>query len=130
MPRINQLWVSLLVFVVVAITACTLADSRQDQPAVIFDSSAQSRASVQKVVSDALGMPVALADDVFADTSQLIIERQRHRNLNQGVLLGTDLSLRTEQFLLVINDQDCVLIRLATKARWLLPDVKCKAIKK
>src|SRR5690606_14595519 len=109
MSRVNPL--RFLIFTgVVAITACALANSKQDQPAVISESSAQIRASVQAVLFEALGVSVALADNVFADTSQLIVERKRHRNLNQNVVLGTDLSLPTEQFFLVINNQDCVLI--------------------
>ena len=104
----------------VLLTACATADSdpRADRPARLADPSPATCEQVQHVVEKALGMPVILADDVFSSSSRLIIERKQHRHLEQGLVMGTDLSGPGEQFVLVRNGDVCLLVRAADQSRW------------
>lgn len=93
-------------------------DPSADVPARLAEPSSTTREEVQKVVEKALGVPVMLADDVFARSSRLAIERQQHRHLEQGVVMGNDPSGPGEQFILMRNGDACVLVRSADQSRW------------
>ena len=110
----------------VLFTACATPDldPRADRPARLADPSPATREQVQQVVEKALGIPVMLADDVFSSSSRLIIERKHHRHLEQGLVMGTDLSGPGEQFVLMRNGDVCLLVRAADQSRWPL-NVDC-----
>lgn len=93
-------------------------DPQADRPARLAEPSASSREQVQKVVEKALGVPVMLADDVLSASSRLVIERKQHRHLEQGLVMGNDLSGPGEQFILMRNGEACVLVRVADQSRW------------
>ena len=114
--------------VAILLSACVPAelDPRADLPARLADPSPATREQVQQVVEKALGIPVMLADDVFSSSSRLIIERKQHRHLEQGLVMGTDLSGPGEQFVLMRNGDVCLLVRAADQSRWPL-DVDCVA---
>jgi hypothetical protein len=100
--------------------------SLQDgRPAVIVDPSAESRAELQRVVSDMLsGAEVTLAGDALTETSVLIIERARIRSLENPPLSGRDLG-RPERFQLRTTGTECVLIHENSDARYELYETDC-----
>jgi hypothetical protein len=117
----------LLAGIIVQTVACATPDPALDQAARIIEPSAATREVVQAAVEEAVGVPVMLADDVFGNTSRLIIERRQHRHLEQGLVMGTDLSGPVEQFVLMRNGEVCLLVRQRDNSRWPLKGVHCVA---
>ena len=89
---------------------------RDDVLAVMPDSTPQGRDALVRAMDQALGAQVMLADDAFAAASQLEIER-RHRE-------GRDYG-EPEQFVLVKNGSQCILIHQRTQKRYPLPGTTC-----
>lgn len=113
--KLVALYCAILLLVACATPA---QDPQADRPARLVEPSASSREQVQKVVEKALGVPVMLADDVLSASSRLVIERKQHRHLEQGLVMGNDLSGPGEQFILMRNGEACVLVRVADQSRW------------
>lgn len=101
------------------------ASSEGDQPAVIVNPTAESRAELQRVVSDMLfGAEVTLADDALTDSSVLIIERKRIRSMQNPPLSGRDLG-QPERFQLLTTGTRCVLVHGPDQARYELTEADC-----
>jgi hypothetical protein len=108
-------------------TACKMNSMHEERPARIVKPSAESRAELRRVVSDMLfGAEVTLADDALTDSSVLIVERNRIRNLDNPPLSGRDLG-KPERFQLVTTGKQCVLIYESDRARHELLETECVA---
>lgn len=87
-----------------------------DQPAIISYPGKASSLVVAKAIKNLTGTQVQLSENVFADSSYLLI--QKHQ------LLGLDLD-EVDRYDLVIHDNSCVLIYVETKARQPMPELNC-----
>jgi len=100
---------------------------QEDRPARIVNPTAESRAELQRVVSEMLfGADVTLAAEALTDSSTLIIERSRIRGLDNVPLTGRDLG-EPERFTLVMTGMRCVLIHDRNGARYELRETECAA---
>jgi hypothetical protein len=109
------------------LSACMATSLQADQPARIIGTTPDSRAELQRVVSEALHVTeVNLADDALRKSSWLVIERSRVRNLDNAPLSGRDLG-QPERFQLVVADHRCVLVHERDKRRYELQSVACVA---
>lgn len=107
---------------------CLSGPAPADQPARITGPTDASRADLQRAVAEALHVEdVLLADDALTGSSVLVIERDRIRNLENAPLSGRDLGT-PERFLLVIQDDRCVLVHEASERRFDLPATDCIAL--
>jgi hypothetical protein len=98
-----------------------------DVPAVVTDPTAESRAEIRRVVSQALhGAPLTLADNVLTRDSTLIVERARPRDESGVPLVGRDTG-RPERFRLVKDGARCVLVHEGTGERYPLAATTCEA---
>jgi hypothetical protein len=96
-----------------------------DHPAVLVNPTAESRAELERVVSDMLfGADVTLADDALTETSVLIVERRKVRSMENPPLSGRDLG-SPERFRLYTTGTQCVLVHESDHARYELLDVEC-----
>jgi hypothetical protein len=112
----------------VLIGACESLSAREPQPAVLTHTSAQSFAELNRVVSLALnGAPVRLADDALTHDGVLIIDRAQARDAVGLPLNGRELG-RPEQFRLVKQGRQCILIQRRTGRRWILKYTNCEPI--
>jgi len=106
---------------VCALAACASPVSRSDVPAVITASTPASREELARVVSVALhNARVTLADDALTKENLLIIERARLQVDGRVVE-------KPEQFELVKNGSQCVLIHRRTGERYPLARTTCRA---
>ena len=106
-----------IVGVFLTLAACKTGTVRADMPAYLVDPTPESRAELQRVVSDALnGRAVTIADDALTNDSLLIIEPKN--------LTGRDLG-RPEHFMLVSSGSRCVLVHKGTEARYELRQTTC-----
>jgi hypothetical protein len=116
-----------LVCIGLLLTACRMNPTHEDRPARVVNPSTESRAELQRVVSDMLhGADVKLADDALTTSSVLIVERRRHGSLESPPLSGRDLG-HPERFQLVTAGKDCVLVHETDRARRELPETECVA---
>jgi hypothetical protein len=107
------------------LASCQTRTQPREVPAVIIQPTAQSRAELLRVVSDALhGAPVTLGDDALTRDSTLIVERAPHRDA-EGRLLDGRAAGRPERFRLVQSGSLCVLVQESTGQRWTLASVTC-----
>lgn len=96
-----------------------------DQPALIVNPTAESRAELKRVVSDMLfGAEVMLAADALTESSVLIVERKKIRSLQNPPLSGRDLG-HPERFQLLTTGTECVLIHETNHARYELLETDC-----
>ena len=105
---------------------CKTAATEQDESARIIAPDDMSRASLQRVVNDALGTDVTLADDALTESSVLIIERSPPRSL-QGMPTRGRTTEEPIQFRLVLNHGDCILIDQRDRSRHKLENTRCEA---
>jgi len=105
--------------------ACNNLSAAHDVAAVISEPSVESRTELLRVVSTALnGDQVLLADDALTRNSLLTIERNPPRNLQDRQLTGRQLG-RPEQFRLVMQGSDCILVHQSSGERWQLRETNC-----
>lgn len=116
-----------IVFAIIILFACKNSDTRQEIPALLIEPTAESRAELLDVVSNALNNAhLTLADDALTKTSLLIIERKRHRDLNNNPVMGRELG-QPEQFRLLLSGDQCVLVHLNGRNRSVLKNARCIA---
>ena len=123
MKVVNAILGTLLWF---SLTGCQTVNTDLDRPARIVNADADSRAALQSAINEALGREVMLADDALTDTSLLTIERWPAGTIENPVPQGRSLE-KPIQFLLVINDSDCILIDQRNESRHMLKDTECLA---
>ena len=110
---------------VVLICLCRPLSACEPQPAVVTDPTAQSRAELSRVVSEALGgAPVRLADDALTQASTLVIERIMPRDAAGFPLNGREVE-KPQHFRLIKRASYCILIQESTGRRWLLSAATC-----
>lgn len=116
---------TLLLFPAGFLAGCLANSIQADQPARIVGATPESRAELQRVVSAALQVDeVTLAQDVLKESSWLVIERARVRNLDNAPLQGRDLG-RPERFQLVLSGHRCVLVHERDGSRYPLAATAC-----
>ena len=94
-------------------------------PAVIVNPTPESRAELQRAVSEMLsGGDVMLADDALTQSSVLTIERRRAGSLDNPPLSGRDLG-SPERFHLLLTGTGCVLVHESDEATVPLTETDC-----
>ncbi len=110
-----------------ALLACRTARQPREEPAVLVDPTAGSRAVLQRAVSGALhGAPVTLADDALTRSSTLVIEPRWPRDAAGQLLSGRERGF-PERFHLVRSDGRCVLVHDRDGRRLELEGASCAA---
>ena len=119
---------TIVLMALILLHACKGYIQASDLPAILEVTNLDVHAELVSVVSNALdGVSVILGSDVLMKSNNLIVERRKQQNL-QGRLTTGRLIESPEQFILVINGSDCVLIRLITDARYVLKEARCRAL--
>ena len=99
-------------------------------PAIIVNNNDESRAALQRTVSEALSVEhVMLSPGALTEDNLLIIERARHRTPS-GVLINGRETDFPDQFRLFLQDSICVLQHVQTKREWVLADTRCIAMER
>jgi hypothetical protein len=110
---------------VMLICVCRPLSACEPQPAVLTNPTAQSRAELSRVVSEALrGAPVRLADDALTQASTLVIERIMPRDAAGLPLNGREVE-KPQHFRLIKHASHCILIQESTAKRWRLSAATC-----
>jgi len=109
-----------------AIAACQSFSAARDEPALLVDPTAATRAELLMVMTRALGAPVVLAADALTATSLLSVERNPPRDISGAPLTGRTLG-RPEQFRLVLGASGCELVHLSNGDRFELREARCVA---
>ena len=105
--------------------ACASSQPQADVPAIIVGPSQASHADLLAAVTHALGIAdVTIATDALTTDNTLIIERSRATDPSRQ-LSGRDLG-KPELFTLVKNGNRCVLIRMNSAMRQVLPHTSCR----
>lgn len=108
-----------------ALAGCAQRSARPEVPAVLTHPSAESRAELVRVVSEAMnGAPITIADDALTADDTLIIDRASGRDAKEMNLRGRDTG-RPEHFRLVKSGPQCVLVHAESGRRWTLPSATC-----
>jgi hypothetical protein len=96
-----------------------------ETPALIAESTPESRAELQRLVSEALGTDgVLLAEDALTRENTLIIERNPPQDLQQRPLQGRNME-PPKKFRLLLSGDRCWLERESDRERWELLEAKC-----
>ena len=96
-------------------------------PAVIVNPTPESRAELQRAVSEMLsGADVMLADDALTQSSILTIERRHAGSLDNPPLSGRDLGT-PERFHLLLTGTGCVLVHESDESTVALTETDCMA---
>ena len=94
-------------------------------PAVIVNPTPESRAELQRAVSEMLsGADVMLAEDALTQSSILTIERRRPGSLDNPPLSGRDLG-SPERFHLLLTGTGCMLVHESDEATVPLTETDC-----
>jgi hypothetical protein len=111
---------------VMAAAACTSTSaSESESPAVLQTSSDATRAVIAAAVKDMLqGAQVTLAEDALVHDSRITVERVRPRD-TKGQLLNGRVLERPEQFQLLKQQGQCVLVHQGSGRRKVLESVGC-----
>jgi hypothetical protein len=108
------------------LSAC-VSIAQQDTPAIITNPTEESHGELVRVVSGALSStPVTIARDALTRDSLLLIERTPARDAAGQRLTGRDLE-KPEQFNLLKNGEQCVLVHEGTGKRSVLTKTRCTA---
>jgi hypothetical protein len=110
-------------------TACvsTMAQSPENA-AVLAVNDAAARATLSAAVSEMLrGASVTLAADALLHDSHLTVERARRRAAD-GQLLNGRILERPEQFQLIKEMDQCILVQQSSGRRKLLSSIGCRAL--
>lgn len=117
---------ALIVSALAVVAGCKNVAPATDQPAVIVNPDAASRAALQAVVNTALQTEVALADDALTKSSLLVIERRIPPTF-EGSAAGGRTMEPPIQFQLVVNGAECALIDQRNQVRSVLENTACEA---
>lgn len=106
-----------MIGMITLLLGCKTYAVQDDVPARISKPTAESRAELIGVISEALnGRVTTIADDALTNNSQLIIEPKH--------LTGRDFR-RPEHFRLVLSGKRCVLVHQETESRFELTNTSC-----
>jgi hypothetical protein len=119
---------SLLMAAAVLLSACVSSQAQEEQPAVIVNPTAQSRAELLQAVSTALqGVKTMLAEDALTNTSILFVERPAVHDAAGRRINGRDLG-RPERFQLMMHGDRCVLVHENSGVRHHLVNATCQVV--
>jgi hypothetical protein len=109
--------------------ACTSPGARGlETAAVLAASDAKVRATLSAAVSEMLqGAQVTLAEDALLHDSWITVERSRPRTAD-GQLLNGRILERPEQFQLIKEREQCVLVQHSSGRRKVLASLGCRAL--
>ena len=108
--------------------ACESLSAQEERPAVLTNPSAQTRADLHRVVSDALGAaPVRLAEDALTQDSDIIVQHVQPRDAAGLPLNGRALG-KPEHLRLIKRGSKCILIHERTGKRWTLGGATCTPV--
>ncbi len=111
-----------------ALAACRTMQAPPENPAVVINSTPESRTALTQAVSKALGgAHVTLEDDALTLDGALVIEQSQFRRQGQVVVLGQDpgVSDQPERFHLVKIGDRCVLVHDRTERHYDLIGTDC-----
>ncbi|MBT1451824.1 hypothetical protein KJ365_13105 [Glaciecola sp. XM2] len=104
------------------------------QNARFSQASAENAAAVQQALSSFFnGQNIPVSNDVFVDSSELVIDRQRVSNVTGQVINGRDISSgvdgvgTAERFFLKTIEGTCSIMHERTGQLVLVPNVTCEA---
>lgn len=107
----------LLTLLMTALPACRTWSAPPQHPALITHPTPESRADLERAVSEALhGAPVRLADDALTRDSLVVVGRAQARDVNGIPLNGRELG-RPQHFRLLRRGSQCVLLHVET-GKW------------
>ena len=107
------------------LAGCAQRKSPPEVPAILTNPTAQSRAELTRVLSEAMnGVSVTLADDALTGTDTLILGPAARRDAKEMNLGGRE-TRRPEHFRLVKRGSQCVLVHLETGRSWILASATC-----
>jgi hypothetical protein len=109
-----------------ALAACKNVAPDANQPAVIVEPTAASRAALQATINELLGTDVLLSESALTETSFLFIERRVPQSLDGSPAKGRNMEM-PYRFTLLTNGTDCVLVDERDGSRHLLDNTQCVA---
>jgi len=115
-----------MVLIGLAAAACQHLEQSADQPALLVESTPAVQAEIFAALSVALGRaPTAIATDAFTRSSDLVIEPAALGDAQNPALTGRTLAASVQRFSLVIDGQQCLLLRAADGWRQQLQQARC-----
>lgn len=116
----------LILVVALLISACTTSLAQTEHPALLINSTPDSRAELLGIVRAALNNPpLILAESALTQDSVLLIERVSRVDANGLPLNGREVTM-PERFMLSIQGTRCVLTHERTSQHWLLRQSQCR----
>lgn len=101
--------------------------AQEDVPAVLVDPTDEVRAELHRAVTSALNTSeVTISPTALTRESGLAIERTPLRDRSGQRMTGRDFE-KPEQFKLMKHGDDCVLVHVRTKSRYVLAGARCVA---
>jgi len=112
------------------LSACSSATVDAAKPAVLIGPSNANTQIIEKVISQALnGKKIAIADNAFLQSNQLLIEKKPYSSINttavDGLILGGP---SVHRFALYSQGTSCYLVYAKTGNQYPLNGIKCKAL--
>lgn len=119
-------WEKAALMVVGLLSACSVNPAVSEEVhAVLVQGSEESRAELQRVVSEGMyHKPVLLADNALTESSILVVTPRPPLDIEQRPLRGRDLTVPVK-FRLWRIEGKCWLERIDNKKRWHLVLAKC-----
>ena len=107
--------------------ACSTPAVNPEYPALLTNPGPTTLLEIEQTISSAMdGAKVTIAQDALTTSSQLTIEQNMIRSIEQQPEMGRNLG-RPDQFQLLIDGPQCVLVHEKTGLHWLLNTVECVA---
>ena len=107
--------------------ACSTPAINPEYPALLTNTGPTTLLELEQTISSAMdGAKVTIAQDALTTSSQLTIEQSMIRSIEQQPEMGSNLG-RPDQFQLLIDGPQCVLVHEKTGLHWLLNSVECVA---
>ncbi|HEY8054053.1 MAG TPA: hypothetical protein VIE42_14785 [Steroidobacteraceae bacterium] len=107
------------------VLGCGTTRGQTSVPALLVSPSVEARGELGRVVSEALHVPVRLADDALVHDSVLVVDRSMPRDA-AGIPLDGRVLGKPEHFRLVMQGSRCVVIQERTGKSWTLVSATCK----
>jgi hypothetical protein len=106
------------------VLGCGTTRGQTSVPALLVSPSVEARGELGRVVSEALHVPVRLADDALVHDSVLVVDRSMPRDA-AGIPLDGRVLGKPEHFRLVMQGSRCVVIQERTGKSWTLTSATC-----
>jgi hypothetical protein len=107
------------------VAACSTPAVNSEYPALLTNPGPSTTLEIEQTISSAMeGAKVSIAEDALTTSSQLTIEQNMIRSIEQQPEMGRNLG-RPDHFQLLIDGPQCVLVHEKTGLHWLLNTVEC-----